>query len=403
MKTMLLNLLVVIVLVAAAYVIGRHQGQSIGRDAAVGIPAAAAGNAPDGPTATVRTAVVRQGKIAQTLEAFGIVKAQQGEISFISVPLESRVNRLMVVPGQHVTADQTLFELEVSQTQLVATAQAKINAETTTAQLKQVEQKKSEQLATNQELTQAQQAAAVAKAIYDQMVKQTEQTLAPHTSGFDGVVNKLNAQPGQLMPAGSAIVEVVSQKGIEVQLGVEAGDVRLLQAGQTIEITSVLDNSSASLKATVRLVSQSIDPQTRMADVYALLPADSHLLLGQYVRASTAVDVKEGLIVPRQAVLPNGANSIVYSVRDGKAMRHIVQSGIDNGDEVQIYSTEITAGMSIVTVGIAQMADGMNVTVAPEASNPAAGPAPATTPAAGSPLAAGSAPVDSAKNAGVAP
>jgi membrane fusion protein (multidrug efflux system) len=362
--TALPTLLLVVVLVVAAYLIGQHQGWknaiAVGRTSPTGQPTG------DGPTATVRTATIRQGAIAQQLKAFGIVKTQQGDISFISVPLESRINRLFVTPGQRVAKDQMLFELELSPAQQIAIAEARINATTATAQLKQVEQRKSEMLATNQELSQAQQTASLAQARYDQLVQQKEQTLERHTAGFSGVVSKIDTQPGQVVTAGAAIVEVVTQKGIEVQLGVEAEVVRLLHVGQSVEISAVLDNSATDVKGTVRLVSESLDLQTRLADVYVELPGDCQLLLGQYVRATAAVDVKDGLIVPRQSVLPNGKTSLVYSIQNGRAVRHDVEVGIDNGTEIQIRSTKLKAGMSVITVGSAQLTDGMRVTIAGE-------------------------------------
>lgn len=364
--TVLPNVLLVVVLAGAAYLVGRYQGRKNGIASFSAHRPLAAQPASVEPTATVRTAPIRQGAIAQRLEAFGVVKTQQGDISFLSVPLESRINRLFVTPGQRVAKDQVLFELELSPAQQIAIAEAQINATTAAAQLKQVEQRKSEQLATNQELSQAQQTAALAQTKYDQLIRQREQTVSRHTAGFDGVVSKIDVQPGQIVAAGAAIIEVVTQRGIEVQLGVEAEDVRLLHVGQSLDISAVLDNSITDVKATVRLVSESIDPQTRLTDVYAALPADSKLLLGQYVRATAEVDVKQGLIVPRQTAIPNGPTSIVYTIQDGKAVRHEVEVGIDNGTDIEIRSPELKSGMSVVIVGNSQLTDGMRVTIAGE-------------------------------------
>lgn len=373
--TVLPNLLLVVVTVGAAYFMGQHRG----RIAASGSGSSSSGQATvGGPTATVRVALIRHGAIAQQLEMFGVVRTRQGDIRFISVPLESRVNRLLVSPGQRVAADHVLFELELSPAQRIAISEAQINANTSAAQLRQVKQRKSEQLATNQELAQAEKAAALAQAKYDQLVRHREQTLARHTAGFDGIVSRIDAQPGEIMTAGAAIVEVVTRKGVEVQLGVEAEDVRLLRVGQTVDISAVLDNSVTGVTGTIRLISESIAPQTRLADIYVVLPADSKLLLGQYVRATAGVDVQEGLIVPRQAVIPNGKTSIVYSIGDGRAVRHDVEVGIDNGTEIRVHSTELKPGMPVVTVGNAQLSDGMRVTVAPAVSaksNSAAPPA----------------------------
>ncbi|QDV85714.1 efflux RND transporter periplasmic adaptor subunit [Planctomycetes bacterium TBK1r] len=365
-KTIIPNLLLIAVLVGGAYFVGQHQGQKNALASAQPPGDSANSASAATPTAAVRTVIIRQGSIVQQLDAFGVVTPQLGETKFVAAPLEVRVNQILVRSGQRVSADQKLFSLELSPAQKIALSEAKINADTASAELTQVQQRKSERLATNQELSQAQQTASIAQAKFQQMEQQSKEALSKNSAGFEGVVNKIDAQPGQIVPAGSAIVEVVTQKGIEVQLGVEAEDVRLLKEGQAIDISAVLDNTVTDVKATIRLVSESIDPQTRLASVYATLPDDAPLLLGQYVRASAEVDVKQGLIVPRQAVLPNGVTSTVFTIVNGKAVAHEVQVGIDNGKEIQIESKDLKEGMPVITVGSSQVSDGMQVSIAPE-------------------------------------
>ena len=369
--TVLPVLLGLVVLAGGAYFIGHHEGEKAALSNSGGSNSTS--NSPS--AATVRTAPIRFGSIARTISAYGVVQSQQSDISFISVPLESRIKRLLVSQGERVTANQKLFELELSPAQQIAITEAQINAKTASEQLAIVRQKKSEKLATNQELAQAEQTAQVAQAKYNQLVAQKQETLAAHIADFAGVVVKLDVQPDQTVPAGAAIVEIVSQMGIEVKLGVEAEDVRLLSVGKSVEISAVLDNSISNVSGTVHLISKSIDPMTRLADVSVRLPSDTPLLLGQYVRATTKVDVQQGLIAPRKAVLPTGNKWVVFTVENGKVVRHEVKVGIDNGTEVQIQSSDLKPGMSVVTVGVTQLTDGMPVTISPASTstNPGGG------------------------------
>src|SRR4051794_5370990 len=65
-------------------------------------------------TAAVKTAVIRDGAISQTITAFGSVTAQPGSVSVFSVAFECRVRHILVTPGQQIDKDTPLIEVEPS-------------------------------------------------------------------------------------------------------------------------------------------------------------------------------------------------------------------------------------------------------------------------------------------------
>src|SRR5205807_2241209 len=122
-------------------------------------------------------------------------------------------------------------------------------------------------------------------------------------SDIAGVIAKVDAQDGQIVPAGGPLVEIVAENEIEVKLGVEAEDLSAAQEGAPITVVPVNDPTAAKVQGTVRLVTRRIDPTTRLVDVYVALPEGTKLLLDGYVRGEIQRTEKGAVVVPRSAGL----------------------------------------------------------------------------------------------------
>jgi RND family efflux transporter MFP subunit len=323
--------------------------------------------APDGnnePVATIQVATIRQDRISEQLEFYGTIVVQQSEVSYVSVPLESLLKRILVTPGQRVGKNDNLFELDLSPSARLAIEQAKINASAAQAELQQTQQRLAEQIATNQELNQARQAAELASGAVTQLEQLYAQAVGLHPAGFDGVVNKIDAQPGQIVAPGSPIIEVVSDDGIEVELGIEIEDVRMLSRGSSVRVSSVLADKPHDVQGTIRLTTEAIDRQTQLTTIYVALPAKAGFMLGETVKALVEIQTPPGLIVPREAVIPDGPTDVVYVIEDGKAVEKRVRSGVDNGSEMEVFASDLKPGDRVATLGNSQLADGMLVRIA---------------------------------------
>jgi len=118
------------------------------------------------------------------------------------------------------------------------------------------------------------------------------------------------------------------------------------------------------VEGSVRLVTRRIDPTTRLVDVYVSLPEGTKLLLDGYVRGEVQHTEKNALVAPRSAVLPNESRSYdVFTVENGKAVKHTVKVGLQNPDEVQIIGDDLHENDSVVTVGNSELEEGMAVEI----------------------------------------
>ena len=91
-------------------------------------------------------------------------------------------------------------------------------------------------------------------------------------------------------------------------------------------------------------------------------------LRGQYIhRTRVAEDEREALMIPKAAVLNEGAVSVAFVVRDGIARRVVVDPGIEERDFVECRNLGpegLAAGDLIVTSGQQSLVDNTPVDTA---------------------------------------
>src|SRR6266568_6082423 len=177
-----------------------------------------------GPIPEVQVAKVERKTIIEKVIVYGSVVAQPGKTHSVSIAFETRVRHVLVAPGQFVKENDPSVEVELSPGAQVQFQQAKNAAEAARKELKQAQERFNLKLATNQDLS------AAEKIARDAEVQLT--TLQRAGAGGDnrihsdmaGVIAKVNVQDGQIVAAGSPLIEIVAESEIEVKLGVEPED-----------------------------------------------------------------------------------------------------------------------------------------------------------------------------------
>lgn len=317
-----------------------------------------------GPVAQVQVAKVERKTIAQTIIAYGSVVAQPGKIHSVSVAFETRVRHILLAPGQFVQENDPLTEIEPSPAAQLQFQQAKNAAEATQKELKQTQQRFNLKLATNQDLSAAEKTARDAEAQLTTLQRAGAGGDNRIHADMAGVIAKVNVQDGQIVAAGSPLVEIVAENEIEVKLGVEAEDLPATQNGAPITIFPVNDPTARQVEGSVRLVTRRIDPATRLVDVYVTLPEGTKLLLDGYVRGEIQRTEKDALVAPRAAVLPNESRGYnVFTVANNRAVKHTVKIGLENPNEVQVIASDLHENDAVVTVGNYELEEGMAVEI----------------------------------------
>jgi membrane fusion protein, multidrug efflux system len=350
------NIFMVVALMAGSCAVGYFLGH---RGSAAGSPDGDPDDATQ-PAPMVQTALIRQGHVDRKIVAYGVVTAQSGDVSVLSVPFESRVKKIDVVPGQRLDAGAAVIDLDPSSDSRLELLEAKSAAEAATQDFQQTKARYASHLATNQDLLASQQNLQSATLKLQSLQSEGAGSSKQLKSAAGGLVIRVDAQEGQLIPGGAALVEIAAPAALQVRLGVEPQDAAVIHPGDQVSLLELRDGSSA-LAGTVRMVSQQVDPDTRMIDVFVTLPPDASLPMGDYLSGELSVAGADGLVVPVSAVLPDDEGYSIFTVEQGKAVQHKVSVAAKNDQSAQISGDGLAAGQSIVVSGNLELADGMSV------------------------------------------
>lgn len=325
-------------------------------------PPAGSGSDPNATTAFVEAVKVGRKTIAETVTAYGSVIAQPGKLQTTSVAYEARVSHVLVAPGQPVEKGDPLLAIAASPSTQLQVNQARSAADLARKELKQTQERFDLKLATNQDLNSAERAATQAALQLASLEREGADTAGLLRAPSEGIVANVAVQDGQLVAGGAALVEIIATDEIEAKIGVEPEDLVAVSVGQSVALLPVNQPASREIGGTVRLVTRRINPATRLVDVYVSLPPDSGLMLEGYLRASIARESKDALVVPRSSVLPKDDAWQLFTVRDGRAVAHRVRLGVVSDGEAEVLGDDLEPGDLVVTVGNAELEDGMAVT-----------------------------------------
>jgi multidrug efflux pump subunit AcrA (membrane-fusion protein) len=156
-------------------------------------------------------------------------------------------------------------------------------------------------------------------------------------------------------------VELADTQRLESKLGVEPGDAVRLRQGSAVTLAVVDGKRGPAVQARIRAVSPAINPTTRLVDVFVALPQGHPFRLGQYIKGTMPGTTHEGMIVPYAAVLPEEGGHVLFTLRNGHAVRHEVQVLVQNADRVQVAGPGLDAAEPVVIQGNYELQDGMAV------------------------------------------
>jgi len=351
------NIFLVLALMAGTGAVGYFLGHR------AAVPAASESSDADDsaePTPTVQTAPIRSGRIDRKITAYGIVTAQPGDMSVLSVAFESRVKKVLVAAGQRIDAGTPVIELEPSPDTQLQMLQAKSAVVSATQDFEQTQRRFTDHLATNQDLLQSRQNLQQAQLKLDSLQKAGAGGSMQLKAG--GLVAKIDVQEGQVVSAGGALVEIAGEGKLQVRLGVEPSAAADIRVGDAVFLELVRADAPA-VNGKVQMIAQRINPDTRLVDVFVSMAPDAALALDTFVRGQLTIAGTNGLIVPRAAVLPDDEGFSLFTVDQDKAVEHKVTIAAEDDDFAQITGDGLSADQPVVILGNLELGNGMAVKV----------------------------------------
>jgi RND family efflux transporter MFP subunit len=320
------------------------------------------------PTVSVQAVSPRLGPITRTVTLPGEVKAFQQATLYAKVA--GYLKTIPVDKGDPVQAGALLAEIEVPE--LLADL-AKFKAELQVAELdyKRLNdsQKKLPDLVVPQAVDNARGKFAVAAA----NLERTEALLsfAKITAPFSGVVTRRMVDPGAFIPAATsgssaqnaALLTLTDFNRVRVQVAVPEAEASLVATNQPASVT-VEGLPGRKFDGTITRFSYALDEASKTMLAEIELPNPTLALRpGMYATVKIGLERKEkALLIPVRALLLDKTGASVFSVANNKAKKMRVQTGFNDGANIEIRSG-LEAEQPVIVMDKQALQDGQPVQV----------------------------------------
>ena len=315
----------------------------------------------------VMLAPVRSGTVTEAVDAVGTTRAR--EAVTITVKTTGIVGTIAFEDGQTVTAGTPIIRLDSAELEAaVASAEAELRNSRQALD-------RAETLSKSRNVAQAQVDALRADlevktaAVAAQQARLAERVI---TAPFAGTLGIRQVSLGALVSPGTPIVTLDDLTRVKVDFNLPEILLSRLSPGLALEVRSDAYPDRA-FTAVVTSVGTRVDPATRSVNTVAEIEnRDGPLRPGMFMTVRVQLSSNPAaLLVPEQALVPQGTRQFVYMIVDGRAARREVTLGMRMRGEVQIL-TGLEAGDLVVTEGTQRLRDGVPVEVQEAGATPAA-------------------------------
>lgn len=328
-------------------------------------PAAAAPARPAaGSMPTVEVKPVIGVKLIDDINAVGSLRSNESVM--IRPEVAGRVTQINFREGQAVKKGQLLiaFDSSVNQAEVqqakaeLSIAKANFERNADLARQKFISDRARDESETNVQVLEAKLALAQAKLAKLEI-------RAP----FSGIVGMRNVSIGDYVKDATDLVNLEDISSIKVDFRVPEKYADLVRQGQQIEV-QVDALPGESFGARIDAIDPHIDSSGRSARLRARIDnPQGRLKPGMFARIRLILAERDNaLMVPEEAIVPQGGKSTVWKVVDGKAVRAEVKTGVRRAAQVEI-THGLASGELVVTAGQIRLSrDGTPVRVAQDVS-----------------------------------
>ncbi len=314
------------------------------------------------PVETVQTTTA---PIRNELTATGTLYANESVVITAEIP--GKVTQLFFDDVEPVTAGQVLLQLDQSVLSAERDrAQANLNLSETNIQ-------RAERLLQEEAISERERDEAYARWRLDEASLQLAEAQLAKTvirAPFSGMLGLRKVSVGEYLQPGEEIVNLDDIDPIKVDFRVPEVFSHHLQTGQKIQM-SVDAVPVETFTGEVVAIDPQIDINGRSVLLRAkVLQQEGPLRPGMFARVTLVLEERpDALVIPEEALIPQGDQQTVFKVVDGKVVAAEVTIGLRTRGQVEILEG-LEAGETIITAGQIKVRPGMPVTVLPAADSP---------------------------------
>jgi len=325
--------------------LGQRTGQwlrtcMVGAAAAIvlGIPVAPLSAQQAGAPQQVIVAPAERVEFADQVEALGTTRAN--ESVEITANVTEKITKIAFDDGQEVKAGDVLVVLERAEELAALRSAEAVLAERRSA-FERTEQLAKQNFAAKAKLDEVRAALQQAEAALD--AARSRLSDRQITAPFDGVTGLRNVSVGKLVEPGDLITTLDDLSVMKLDFAVPSTYLATLRPGLKI-VARAPAFPGRDFTGEVRSVDSQVDPVTRSVVARAIVPNAGGLLRpGLLMTVTLFKNPRQALIVPEEALAPEGRREFVYVVEPGepaRAVKREVTLGARRVGEVEIVATE---------------------------------------------------------------
>lgn len=313
--------------------------------------------------------------LAENLPISGVVKP--GRQAAVSAQVSGLADAVHVLPGQRVEAGDPLLSIDRRDFELALMGEeatlASLRAEMQTARsnLHRATKLVDRGTVAKASLEDAQMAVDRLKANIDVAetlveVARLDLERTNLRAPFAGTIVSRDIEPGQLVPTGTPLFEIIDLSAVTVEAMVPLNDTPSLREGQAVQLWLPQD-PSRHFEGRVTRINARAEADSRAAIVYLGVDnADGALRGGMFLAGRITLRAQSKIIaLPRSAVDADGQSARVTAIRNGRLVDVPVSLGADWQSGKLVEITEgIVIGDRILARAMAGLRQGDSVQIA---------------------------------------
>jgi membrane fusion protein (multidrug efflux system) len=190
---------------------------------------------------------------------------------------------------------------------------------------------------------------------------------------IDGVVSAREIKPGQNVSIGDIAFRITDTAELIAHLQIPQSQLPKFQAGHTASL-QVASMPNTRFPASIVRISPTVDARNGTFRATAIIQnKDGNIAPGMFGRFTIAYEMHpDALVVPAAALLDEDEQTTVYVVNNGQVTKRVVETGIREGDIIEILGG-LGDNDNIVVVGHTGLREGSKVLASNTDRNAASG------------------------------
>ncbi len=178
-----------------------------------------------------------------------------------------------------------------------------------------------------------------------------------------GVVANRYIKTGNMVSVNQPVFKIVDFQHLIANLFVPEVEIQKIQVGQRAELTFDATNGTV-FEGIVERISPIVDPNSGTVKVtVAVKDGKAHVKPGMFARVRIIYDIHpNSLLIPKQAVLSEDGDEVVFTVKDSLAIKKVVKTGYTSEALVEIVEG-LSLGDQVVVVGQNGLKDSSKVEI----------------------------------------